>query len=146
MKTCAEEVNRCHGFRHLLGLTVLLGILMVTVATATAVGNWFEQGLADLKNKEYQAAVDKFTMAIEAVPDDFEALNNRGFARIYTGDYDGAIEDCSRSIAINPGSAKAYNNRGLARLFIGAFDEAIVDFDQRGRKRLLLAWAPLERI
>jgi tetratricopeptide (TPR) repeat protein/cell division septation protein DedD len=103
---------------------------MVTVATATAVGNWFEQGLADLKNKEYQAAVDKFTMAIEAVPDDFEALNNRGFARIYTGDYDGAIEDCSRSIAINPGSAKAYNNRGLARLFIGAFDEAIVDFDQ----------------
>jgi tetratricopeptide (TPR) repeat protein/cell division septation protein DedD len=130
MKTCAEEVNRCHGFRHLLGLTVLLGSLMVTVATATAVGNWFEQGLADLKNKAYQAAVDKFSMAIEAVPDDFEALNNRGFARIYTGDYEGAIEDCSRSIAINPGSAKAYNNRGLARLFTSAFDEAIVDFDQ----------------
>lgn len=130
MKTCAEEVNRYHGFRHLLGLTVLLGSLMVTVATATAVGNWFEQGLADLKSKEYQAAVDKFSMAIEAVPDDFEALNNRGFARIYTGDYEGAIEDCSRSIAINPGSAKAYNNRGLARLFTGAFDEAIVDFDQ----------------
>ena len=69
-------------------------------------------------------------MALEAVPDDFEALNNRGFARIYTGDYDGAIEDCSRSIAINPGSAKAYNNRGLARLFTGAFDEAILDFNQ----------------
>ena len=123
-------VNRYHGFRHLFGLTVLLGTLMVTAATASAVGNWFEQGLADIKAKDYQAAVEKFTMAIEAVPDDFEALNNRGFARIYTGDYEGAIADCSRSLAINPGSAKAYNNRGLARLFTGQFDQAIEDFNQ----------------
>lgn len=130
MKMRAEGVNRCHAFRHLLGLTVLLGTLMVTATAAIAVENWFEQGLADLKGKNYQAAVEKFTMALEAVPDDFEALNNRGFARIYTGDYDGAIEDCSRSIAINSGSAKAYNNRGIARLFTGAFDEAIVDFNQ----------------
>jgi tetratricopeptide (TPR) repeat protein len=98
--------------------------------TAAATQNWFEQGLAALKAKDYQAAVDKFTLAIEAVPDDFEALNNRGFARIYSGDYRGAIEDCSRSIAINPGSAKAYNNRGLARLFTGEFDDAIADFNQ----------------
>ncbi|MCB2169024.1 MAG: tetratricopeptide repeat protein [Deltaproteobacteria bacterium] len=111
-------------------LTVLLGALLIVPTTAAATQNWFEQGLAALKAKDYQAAVDKFTMAIEAVPDDFEALNNRGFARIYTGDYRGAIEDCSRSIAINPGSAKAYNNRGLARLFTGEFDDAIADFNQ----------------
>jgi tetratricopeptide (TPR) repeat protein/cell division septation protein DedD len=107
-----------------------LGALLIVPTTATATQNWFEQGLAALKAKDYQAAVDKFSMAIEAVPDDFEALNNRGFARIYTGDYRGAIEDCSRSIAINPGSAKAYNNRGLARLFTGEFDDAIADFNQ----------------
>ena len=111
-------------------LTVLLGALLIVATTAAATQNWFEQGLAALKAKDYQAAVDKFTMAIEAVPDDFEALNNRGFARIYSGDYRGAIEDCSRSIAINPGSAKAYNNRGLARLFTGEFDDAIADFNQ----------------
>ena len=111
-------------------LTVLLGALLIASTTAAATQNWFEQGLAALKAKDYQAAVDKFTMAIEAVPDDFEALNNRGFARIYSGDYRGAIEDCSRSIAINPGSAKAYNNRGLARLFTGEFDDAIADFNQ----------------
>lgn len=130
MKTRADEMNRCHGFRLLFILTVLLGALLIVANTAAATQNWFEQGLAALKAKDYQAAVDKFTLAIEAVPDDFEALNNRGFARIYSGDYRGAIEDCSRSIAINPGSAKAYNNRGLARLFTGEFDDAIADFNQ----------------
>ena len=63
-------------------LTVLLGAFLIVATTAAAAQNWFEQGLAALKAKDYQTAVDKFTMAIEAVPDDFEALNNRGFARI----------------------------------------------------------------
>jgi tetratricopeptide (TPR) repeat protein/cell division septation protein DedD len=130
MKKRTEKMNRCCGFGHLFRLTFLLCILLAAATTTTATENWFEQGLAALKTKDYQTAVDKFTLAIEAVPDDFEAFNNRGFARIYTGDYQGAIEDCSRSIAINSGSAKAYNNRGLARLFTGAFDEAITDFNQ----------------
>jgi tetratricopeptide (TPR) repeat protein/cell division septation protein DedD len=105
--------------------------MLLTVApSAGAVENWFERGLADIRAGNYQAAVDHFSKAIEAVPEDFEAYNNRGFAKISIGDYEGAIEDCSRSITINPGSAKAYNNRGLARLFIGEFDPAIMDFNQ----------------
>ena len=51
--------------------------------------NGFEQGLAALRNGQYQRAVEAFTLAIESAPQDFEAYNNRGFARIYTGDYDG---------------------------------------------------------
>ena len=117
-------------FRYRIGLPILLGILAATASSAAAAGNWFEQGLAHLKEQQYQAAADKFTLAIEAVPEDYEALNNRGFARIYIGDYDGAIEDCSRSIAINSGSAKAYNNRGFARLFTGEFKAAVRDFNQ----------------
>jgi len=104
-------------------------MLSATTATAAAVDNWFELGLADLKEHRYPSAVENFTKAIEAYPDDFEALNNRGFARIYTGDYQGAIDDCSRSIVINPGSAKAYNNRGFARLFTDEYDAAIADFN-----------------
>lgn len=130
MLTRRIRQDRRHGWLHLLGQTVLLGSLLLVGATNVTAENWFEKGLADLKAKNYPAAVDKFTMAIEAVPDDFEALNNRGFARIYTGDYAGAIEDCTRSISINPGSAKAYNNRGFARLFTGAYDDAVTDFNQ----------------
>ena len=130
MKTPKREVNRWHDFRRLSGLTVLLFILLTTAVTVSAVENWFERGLADIKTGNYRAAVDHFSKAIEAVPDDFEAYNNRGFAKIYSGDYEGAIEDCSRSIIINPDSAKAHHNRGLARLFTGEFDQAIVDFNQ----------------
>jgi len=130
MQTRRMRQDRRHGWLHLLGQTVLLGSLILVWTTSVTAENWFEKGLADLKAKDYPAAVDKFTMAIEAVPNDFEALNNRGFARIYTGDYEGAIEDCTRSIDINPGSAKAYNNRGFARLFTGAYDDAITDFNK----------------
>ncbi|GEM_PF-2951029 len=130
MQTRRMRQDRRHGWLHLLGQTVLLGSLILGWTTSVTAENWFEKGLADLKAKNYPAAVDKFTLAIEAVPNDFEALNNRGFARIYTGDYEGAIEDCTRSIDINPGSAKAYNNRGFARLFTGAYDAAITDFNK----------------
>jgi tetratricopeptide (TPR) repeat protein/cell division protein FtsN len=130
MKTCTTGVKRRCGFPAFILLLVFWGSLAFAATPVQAGENWFEQGLADIKAGRFQAAVDKFTMALEAVPDDFEALNNRGFARIYTGDYDGAVEDCTRSIAINPGSAKAYNNRGLARMSRGDSELALADFDK----------------
>ncbi len=108
----------------------MLGLVLAGSRLAGATENWFEQGLVELKNGHYQRAVDAFSLAIEAMPHDFEALNNRGFARIYTGDYDGAIADCSQAIEFNPGSAKAYNNRGFAYVFKGAYEAALGDFDR----------------
>ena len=108
----------------------LLTLILVCSSAAAESQNWFEQGLVELKNGHYQRAVEAFTFAIEAVPHDFEALNNRGFARIYTGDYDGAIADCTMAITLNPGSAKAYNNRGFAYIFKGSYGKALKDFDQ----------------
>ncbi|MGD8267056.1 MAG: tetratricopeptide repeat protein [Desulfobacterales bacterium] len=108
----------------------LLVAVMLNVGLARAAENWFEQGLAELKQGHYQRAVDAFSIAIETVPHDFEALNNRGFARIYTGDYDGAIADCTKAIRFNPGSAKAYNNRGFAYIFKESYEAAIADFDR----------------
>lgn len=102
----------------------------VGLASPTAhAEDWFQKGLDALKTGEYAQAVDAFTLAVEAVPHDYEALNNRGFARIFMGDYDGASADCTRAIEINPQSAKSFNNRGLARIFQGKIDEAIADFD-----------------
>ncbi|MBL0713556.1 MAG: tetratricopeptide repeat protein, partial [Desulfosarcina sp.] len=109
---------------------ILLVAVMLAGSMAGAAENWFERGLIELKNGRYQRAVEAFSVAIESVPHDFEALNNRGFARIYTGDYDGAIDDCSKAIQFNPGSAKAYNNRGFARIFKESYGAAIADFDR----------------
>ncbi len=112
------------------GAPLLLAWALLGGLAAGATDNWFEKGLVELKNGRYQRAVDAFTVAIEAVPHDFEALNNRGFARIYTGDYDGAIADCTQAIAYNPGSAKSYNNRGFAYIFKESYQAAVRDFDR----------------
>ncbi|MDJ0720809.1 MAG: tetratricopeptide repeat protein [Desulfobacterales bacterium] len=121
-----REANRIAAF--IAPLPLIWALLGGLAAGATA--NWFEQGLVELKNGRYQQAVEAFTAAIEAVPHDFEALNNRGFARIYTGDYDGAIADCTQAIAYNPGSAKSYNNRGFAYIFKASYPAAVRDFDR----------------
>ncbi len=113
-----------------LRLASLLVVVLLDVGSVGASENWFERGLVELRQGHYQRAVDAFTIAIETVPHDFEALNNRGFARIYTGDYDGAIADCTKAIRFNPGSAKAYNNRGFAYIFQESYEAAIADFDR----------------
>lgn len=125
MTTRQAVIKRNH-FR----IAGLLVAVMLNVGVARAAENWFEQGLVELKQGHYQRAVDAFSIAIESVPHDFEALNNRGFARIYSGDYDGAIADCTKAIRFNPGSAKAYNNRGFAYIFKESYEEAIADFDR----------------
>ena len=116
--------------RNPLRLAGLMVALLLGVGSGVASVNWFEKGLVELRQGHYQRAVDAFTIAIKTVPHDFEALNNRGFARIYTGDYDGAIADCTKAIRFNPGSAKAYNNRGFAYIFQESYEAAIADFDR----------------
>lgn len=114
----------------LLALGLWLGISGMLPPTPAAAEDWFQKGLSALKSGAYAEAIDAFTLAIEAVPHDFEALNNRGFARIFIGDYEGAVADCTQALIINPNSAKSYNNRGFARIYQEDFDGAITDFDQ----------------
>ncbi len=110
---------------------VFLMILSWGVGLSPAAGNeWFQEGLEALKAGKYAEAIEAFTMTIQAVPHDYEALNNRCFARIFIGDYVGAVDDCSQALSINPQSAKSYNNRGFARIFQEDYDGAVTDINR----------------
>ena len=83
----------------------------------------------NLKQKEYERAIEHYTKAIELKWDFHGAYNNRGLAYHDKGDFDRAIEDYNMAIKLKPDYAGAYNNQGLAYHDKGDFDRAIKDFD-----------------
>jgi len=90
----------------------------------------FEKGLALIKARQYDKAIEAFSEAIDMIPGDVEAFNYRGIARVYQKDYDGAIEDYTMALKIKPGYAEALNNRGFAWVKKGNIEKALVDFSR----------------
>ncbi len=88
----------------------------------------FAKGLALIKSRQYDEAIEAFSVAIETMPSDFEAYNYRGIARAYKKNYEGAIQDYTRALKIKPGFAEALNNRGFAWVKIGNLPKALDDF------------------
>ncbi len=88
---------------------------------------WFERGFdaADLDEK-----MRFYSQAIRLKPDDANALNNRGNARIAKGDFEGALEDYNEAIRLKPHEAVAFYNRGNARSATGDVEEALEDYNE----------------
>ena len=83
----------------------------------------------NLKQKEYESAIEHYTKAIELKSDLTGAYMNRGDVYAEKSDFDSAIKDYNMAIKHKPDYAAAYNNRGLAYVEKSDFDSAIKDFD-----------------
>ena len=79
----------------------------------------YEQGLALLKNVQYDRAIEVLATAIRLDPRYAEAYYQRGNAFLRKGWSNWAIADFTAAIRINPSDAKAFNNRGVAYGEIG---------------------------
>lgn len=90
--------------------------------------DWFGKGLAYMESHQYDDAVKAFSIAIETIPQDYQAYNFRGVTYAYQGDYDRAIADYSAALKIKPDYAAAVNNRGFAWVKKGNLDQALEDF------------------
>ena len=73
---------------------------------------------------DYAAAVSAYTSVVEAVPSDWEALNNLGNAKIAAEDFAGGEDALRRAAAINPANAPVRLNLCRALRHAGKFDEA----------------------
>ncbi|MFK0734953.1 MAG: tetratricopeptide repeat protein, partial [Gloeotrichia echinulata HAB0833] len=89
---------------------------------------------------DIKGAIEDYNQALKINPNDAQAYNNRGGARVNSGDFKGAIEDFNQALKINPNLAEAYKNRGVARYLSGDKQGAIADwqkaadlFQQQGR-------------
>jgi tetratricopeptide (TPR) repeat protein len=112
-----------------------LQILIIIIALLTPIlshgqEDWMNQGYTALRSRQFSAAVEAFTRAIEMDPDNAEAYNHRGVARAYIGKIDDAISDYTRALEIKPELVGALNNRGSAYYQKKLLNQAIADYSK----------------
>ncbi|BAZ41171.1 TPR repeat-containing protein [Calothrix sp. NIES-4101] len=102
---------------------------------------YYKQGHASYKIKNYEQAIEKFTQAIRKFPTYAKAYVNRGNAHYNLKQYDAALSDYNQAVKINPNETKAYVSRGNTRLILAEYSsdpdkdykEAIEDFNNAVR-------------
>ena len=151
--------------RNSLCATVFVLLVITTITSVPAqrrsdsAATYLARGKVSFAKRDFAAAIESFSKAIELKPGWAQAYVERGIARRMHGELDQAIEDFdeatkldSRSTQNNGGVAEAYTNHGqiLANRFqlekaISDFDKAIKIFAgdvrpyfERGQARLLL--------
>jgi small glutamine-rich tetratricopeptide repeat-containing protein alpha len=77
------------------------------------------QGNAAMQRRDYKAAIDLYSKALDLVPLNPIYLSNRAAA--YSGDlqHDKAVEDAELAVAADPKYSKAWSRLGLARYALG---------------------------
>ena len=83
-----------------------------------------------LQTRDFKAAIDSDTKAIELNPSDAIAYHNRGVTKSHLGQYQAALVDFDRAIELNPAYALAYRSRGAIKGLLGRIDEAREDYQK----------------
>lgn len=94
---------------------------------------YFNQGLEQLKIKNYIKAIEYFTKALQlnpANPNNDAIYYSRGIAYYKIKKYNGAIENYNWAIIKNNNHASAYCSRGNIRYKLGNIHVAIEDYSQ----------------
>ncbi len=93
-------------FLRFLSLALLL---LLTAPVFSADMSPYQQGLNAAVAGDYVLAIDRFTDAIRAKPQDWAANFYRGLAYDHQGEYEKAIVDYGEAILIDPKKAEAFN-------------------------------------
>ncbi|MBO3463147.1 tetratricopeptide repeat protein [Aetokthonos hydrillicola Thurmond2011] len=99
--------------------------------------DYYQQGHASYKVRDYEQAVERFTKAIQKDPKYAKAYINRGNAHYNLKEYEAALADYNQAIRLNPNEVKAYENRGNVRFLLAEYSSdpdkdynlAIADFN-----------------
>lgn len=94
--------------------------------------SYFDQGLLEFKQENYEQAIGCFTQALELNPNYSEALFQRGLAYTKLENHRDAFYDFDAFLELKPNDAEALFNRGIAQFYRGTayYGEAIEDFTQ----------------
>jgi eukaryotic-like serine/threonine-protein kinase len=88
------------------------------------------RGLAKSKRRDFAGAIDDYTVALDAQPDDAALHLRRGWAYLMKRANDLARRDFDEAIRIDPGSGEAYAGRGSTLAALGQYREAARDAEE----------------
>jgi lipoprotein NlpI len=109
-------------------VTLSLSVVLSAGIAQTSAVDYFNRGVAEKANGDFEGAIADYNRAIELDPKYAAAYSNRGNAKQAKGDLDGAIADCNRAIELDPKDAVAHKNRGVAKKSKGDLKGAIADY------------------
>jgi len=87
-------------------------------------------GLLQLRQNNFQKALQVFSAGIQRYPSDPALYTNRGITRRLLRDYPGALEDFARSIQLRPGSTAYFNRAALYESVLKQPQQAIKDYSE----------------
>ncbi|KAG5465347.1 hypothetical protein CUR178_00049 [Leishmania enriettii] len=99
----------------------------VSAASSSVRGNWEalkEQGNHAFKSNAFAEAIQHYSAAIEAHPDEPVLYSNRSAAYLKRGQYQEAAHDAEKAVAMDSTFAKAYSRLHSALCNLGLFDRA----------------------
>lgn len=82
------------------------------------------EGNALMAKKDYNAAIEQYTKALEIAPANPIYLSNRAAAYSASGQHDKAADDAELATAVDPKYSKAWSRLGLARFDMGDYNAA----------------------
>ncbi|MBW4470715.1 MAG: tetratricopeptide repeat protein [Stenomitos rutilans HA7619-LM2] len=88
-----------------------------------------QKALYEIKQGNYAAAIDLFSLLIERNPQNVTAYNNRGLLYFQNGQFSYALADYNSALQLNPTLAKIYNNRANCYASMGRPMEALFDYE-----------------
>jgi len=112
---------------------LLMCIVFITLYSATqaqTAEDYFKEGEAKSKQRNFVAAIDEYSKAISADPKYWNAYVKRAFCYGLTDQYAKAVEDYTVAIAAEPEKIYSYQSRGSAHYKLGHYPEALADFNK----------------
>jgi tetratricopeptide (TPR) repeat protein len=116
--------------KRLLCLVVALGFILPNLAAAQEGKSLVEQGIENCQKGRYDEALQDFSQALKAKPNDAGLLTYRGMVYHAKGQDGQAIKDYDQAIKADPKYGKAYHQRAMAYESLGRYSLALKDLEQ----------------
>lgn len=124
------NTNRVFGAGIPLQVDVAARSELVVPTNITPPQDFVSVGQRKLKAKDYQGAINDYSLALVSNPNDIDALAGRAEAYYWLKDFPSAIQDFDLVLERNPNNATFFLYRGTAHVLLKEYEKAIADYNE----------------